>query len=88
MGGKGSNFSCLTFSDSVNIYDTPGLPSLSLGDLQEELQDGISEQQDDGVEGTQIDSNNNLAKFISKRVIWDDVVEYLRIGMNREGFTV
>jgi len=78
--------SCLICSDSAHIFDSPGLPPLNLEHLEREFQDVISEQQNDGVGGPKKDANDNLAKFISKRVIWEDVGEYLNMGLKREGF--
>jgi len=77
---------CLICSDSVNIYDSPGLPSLNLEHLEREFQDVISEKQNPNIGGPNKDVNDNLAKFISKRVIWEDVDEYLSIGLKRLGF--
>jgi hypothetical protein len=59
-----------------------------LRSLQREFEDVIAEQQRKGdPDGRGDHLNDNLTKFISKRVIWEDVGEYLSIGLKREGFT-
>jgi len=77
---------CLICSDSVYIYDSPGLPPLNLEHLEQEFQDIISEKQNHNIGRPNKDANDNLARFISKRVIWEDVDEYLSIGLKRVGF--
>lgn len=82
-----SGVDSLILSDSVNIWDTPGY-TLDLRNLQRECEDVIAEQQMTGDTGGKRDHlNDNLSKFISKRVIWEDVGEYLSIGLKRAGFT-
>jgi hypothetical protein len=69
--------------DSSNIFDSPGLPSLAVKFL---LQQFLGNEQN-GEGGIVEEKDDNLAKWIPKRVVWEDVPECIGVGLKREGFS-
>lgn len=71
-------------SDAANIFDSPGIPSLSAKTLLQQFISTPNEQNgnDLGAE----DKNENLARWIPRRVVWEDVPECITVGLKREGF--
>jgi hypothetical protein len=63
-------------SDAANIFDSPGLPTLSmkvLVPLFSDIKIGAEDEE-------------NLARWIPRRMIWEDVSEYISMGLKGEGF--
>lgn len=73
----------LTSGDAVNIFDSPGLPSLNVKIL---LQQFIIPPPELNGTGVKVEENENLARWIPRRVIWEDVPECITVGLKREGF--
>ena len=69
-------------SDAANIFDSPGLPTLSMKVLIPQFT--TSPEQNGSKIGA--DDEENLARWIPKRVIWEDVSESIAMGLKREGF--
>jgi hypothetical protein len=67
----------------MNIFDSPGLPSLNAKIL---LQQFIIPSPDRNGNGVNVDEKENLARWIPRRVIWEDVPECITVGLKREGF--
>jgi hypothetical protein len=66
--------------DSVNIFDSPGVPSLAVKALIQQFVGPRTGSGDDE------DEEENLARWIPKRVNWEDVPECISFGLRREGF--
>jgi hypothetical protein len=69
--------------DSTNIFDTPGVPSLAVKTL---IQQFVGPRNGIDGSGAPEDEEENLARWIPKRVIWEDVPECISFGLRREGF--
>ena len=68
----------------MNIFDSPGIPSLSVKSLLQQFISTHNEQNGNGA-GTE-DKNENLARWIPRKVVWEDVPEFITVGLKREGF--
>jgi hypothetical protein len=68
-------------SDAANIFDSPGLPSLAVKLL---LPTFIAGEQNGEVNLDE--KEENLSKWIPKRVVWEDVPECIDVGLTREGY--
>jgi hypothetical protein len=75
--------STLIYRDSANIFHSPGLPSFSVKSLLHQFV-GASGQNGNG-EGPE-DKEENLARWIPRRVLWEDILEHISAGLKREGF--
>ena len=71
-------------SDAANIFDSPGLPSLNVHILIQQFIMPPPELNGNG--GKIEEKEENLARWIPRRVIWEDVIEYITVGLKREGF--
>lgn len=69
-------------SDAHNIFESPGLPSLASKVL---IQQFVTGPESNG-NGVHEEKEENLARWIPKRVIWEDVPECISVGLRREGF--
>ena len=69
--------------EAANVFDSGGLPSLSVKSLLKEFVSTAPEQKaPSGVE----DKDEDLARWIPRRVIWDDITACISIGVRREDF--
>lgn len=69
------------YSDAANIFDSPGVPSLNVKTL---LQQFFTAPEENGTK--QEEKEDNLARYIPKRVVWEDVPECILAGLKRGGF--
>jgi hypothetical protein len=69
--------------DAANIFDSPGLPSLNVKIL---LQQFVILPPELTGNGANAEDKENLARWIPRRVIWEDVPECITVGLKREGF--
>jgi hypothetical protein len=74
----------LITSDAANIFDSPGIPPLSVKSLLQQFVSTAPEQNGNGMSTE--DKNENLARWIPRRVVWEDVPECITVGLKREGF--
>ena len=74
----------LTCRDAANIFDSPGLPSLNVHVLIKQFLQPPPEL--NGTGGDVEEKEENLARWIPRRVIWEDVLECINVGLKREGF--
>ena len=73
--------------DAANIFDSPGIPSLNVKSLLQQFISTSREQQQNGNSMVGVeDKNENLARWIPRKVAWEDVPEFITVGLKREGF--
>jgi hypothetical protein len=70
-------------SASKHILDSPGLPSMNVKLL---LQQFIIPPPELNGNSENVEEKDNLARWIPRRVIWEDVPECIAVGLKREGF--
>jgi len=70
-------------SSAKDILDSAGLPSMNVKIL---LQQFILPPPEVNGNGENVEKKENLAKWIPRRVNWEDVPECITVGLKREGF--